>query len=79
MEFSYDYFVDCLIQGDQRIFAYQDKIIVVQSSKKFVQFIVERYGKRLIDLRCETPQLLLDNARIDGKTLQEIWDELKLE
>ena len=78
MEFSYDYFVKCILEGDEREFWYKDKIIIVSSSSKLNFIEVEYKGKIILKQKFDTPQELLDNAAIDGMMLKELWNELTL-
>ena len=78
MEFSWDYFVECLYLGDQRIFGYLDYIITVETGKNYYGFIVDKFGKRILQQKYKKLQSLLEEAKIDGKTLKELWDDLYL-
>ena len=78
MEFSYEHFVNCLVEGDYNQFWYKDSILVFQSTKKESNFYIERNGLIAFKQKYKTPQELLDNVRIDGKSLKEIWDDLKI-
>ena len=78
MEFSYEHFVKCLVLGDQRVFSYLNYIIVVETSKDYCGFIVEQFGKRILKQSYKDVHSLLEGARIDGKSLRELWDVLYL-
>ena len=78
MEFSYEHFVECLILGDQRIFSYLSYIIVVETSKDYCGFIVEQFGKRILKQSYKDVHSLLEGARIEGKTLRDLWNNLCL-
>lgn len=78
MKFSYEEFVECLIEGDQRIFSYKNMILIVENIVKESHFFVECKGLRIIKQSYASPELLLENAHVEGKSLQEIWDELIL-
>lgn len=78
MEFSYEHFVKCLVLGDQRVFSYLNYIIVVETSKDYCGFIVEQFGKRILKQCYKDVHSLLEGARIDGKSLRELWDNLYL-
>jgi len=43
-------------------------------------FVLHRHDNTGTEIYSEykTPSLLMDNVRIDGKTLQELWPELEL-
>lgn len=78
MGFSYKNFVDCLSEGDQRIFSYKNMILVIENIGKESHFIIECDGLRIVKQNYSSPIALLENARVDGKSLQEIWDDLTL-
>jgi len=78
MEFSYEHFVECLVLGDQRIFSYLNYIIVVETSKDYCGFIVEQLGKRILKQTYKDVHSLLERAKVDGKTLKELWNKLIL-
>lgn len=78
MEFSYEYFVDCMIDGDYREFWYHDKILIVSCTSKSSVFEIEHLGKIIRYCKFKTPQDLLENVRVDGKSLKDIWDDLSL-
>lgn len=86
-EFLWNEFYQSFIEGGYNEFKYKDKYInvgveikrIFHKTEKWV-FVVHRHDNTGPEIYSEykTPQLLLDNARIEGKLLQEIWDELIL-
>lgn len=78
MEFSYDYFVECLIYGDQREFRFQNNIIIIRSTPKESIYTIERHGEIIYQKKYKTYQELLNDVKIDGKSIQEVWDKLEL-
>ncbi|MCL2707365.1 MAG: hypothetical protein FWE97_04295 [Dehalococcoidia bacterium] len=67
-------------------FCYKDLFIQVWSEtngffKKVRQwfFVTHKHNNTGNEIYCvyKNPQLLLQNARIDGKSLEEIWNELQ--
>ena len=78
MEFSYEHFVKCLILGDQRTFSYLNYIFVVETSEDYCGFIVWQFKKIILRQRYKDVHSLLEGARIDGKSLRELWDKLIL-
>lgn len=77
MEFDYSYFIECLKEGDQREFWYGDQILIVRSDVNESVFSIEHLGKIVFKQKFKSPQELIDIIRINGKSLEDIWDELK--
>ena len=78
MEFSYDYFVKCLMDGDQREFKLGDIIIDICSKPDESIYTIEHHGEIVYQKKYRTPQELLNNEKIEGKSIQEIWGKLEL-
>ncbi len=78
MEFSYEHFIHCLSLGDHREFWYKDLILVITSEIGKATLYIEEKGIVIEEQRYGSPQELLDTVKIDGKSLQEIWDELSI-
>ncbi len=86
-EFSWEEFYKSFLEGCYNEFTYKGLYIDVgleikgtfRKTKKWV-FVVHHHNNTGTDIYAEykTPQLLLENARIEGKTLQELWNDLVL-
>jgi len=86
---SWERFCEEVISGEyQHQFTLEDKHIVIyaeerRSRKKIKQWVFglhkhDESGYYIYSIY-RTPQLLLENVRVDGKGLQEIWGDLKEE
>ena len=85
---SWQDFCNELIENDYIYeFKYNDKFIYIgaevkgffKKSKQWI-FAVHKHDKKGNEIFAvyKTPQLLLNNARVDGHSLNKIWDELSL-
>lgn len=89
-EISWEEFYEDFIVGGYYEFEYKTLCVcvIVETTKRFFHkkekewvFIVHDNsgsGKLMISAKYQTAQLLLENARVEGKSLREIWDELEL-
>ncbi len=83
--FTWDDFYKSFLEGDYNEFTFKGRYINVgldmkgtfRKIKRWV-FVVHRHDNTGAEIYSEykTPELLLENARVDGKTLQEIWNEI---
>lgn len=87
-KFAWDEFRINFTKGGYYEFKYKDKYFNVgvevkgtfRKTEKWI-FVVHKHDNTGAEIYSEykTPQLLLENARIDSKSIKEIWDELELE
>lgn len=77
--FSWEEFYELITKTTfLRTFSYNDVEYGLEVRKKQSCFYTEgTKEKKGFSEKYETPKDLLENARIDGKTLQELWNELK--
>lgn len=86
-EFLWDEFYKSFTEGGYNEFIYKDKYFNVgvetkgafRKTEKWI-FVVHKHDNFGAEIYSEykTPQLLIENARIDGKSLKDIWDEIEL-
>ena len=85
----WEQFFDGVLRGEFIYnFRYKDKFIFIGTEikgifakTKYWVFALHKHnntGNEIYSLY-KTPELLLDNVRIDGKTLQEIWNDVEFE
>lgn len=80
-ELTYEKFVDCLKRNFEFFFTYKKNTIDIshhcENGIKIYEFNINGYES---DAQCsifESVEALLKNARIEEKTLSEIWEELE--
>ena len=87
-EFLWEDFYKSLVEGGYNEFRYKEEFVNVGKEikgtfRKFTRwvFVVHKHDNTGAEIYSEfkTPQLLIENARVDGKSLKEIWDELILD
>lgn len=89
-EIPWEEFYEGFIDGGYYEFEYKNLNVNVgvETTKRFFHkeekewyFVVlddADSGRLIISAKYQTAQLLLENARVEGRSLREIWDELEL-
>ncbi|MDR3022368.1 MAG: hypothetical protein LBU60_06835 [Clostridiales bacterium] len=87
-KFTYDMFVAEVVKGDYfRYFQYDDKYVEVWAEEEYdcdlrkgIKWYFTLYrnddSRHQVYSIFNTAELFLENARIDGKTIKEIWNKL---
>ena len=80
-ELTYDKFVECLKSNFEFFFIYKDKTIDIayhiENDVKIYEFNINGNESDAQNFEFQSVEELLKNAKIEKKTLFEIWDELK--
>ena len=80
-QLTYEKFVDCLKRNFEFFFTYNNKTIDVAyhfiNDEKIYELNINGYESEALYFEFKSAEELLTNAKIEGKTLFEIWDELE--
>ena len=80
-ELTYKKFADCLKKDFEFFFSYRNKTIDIayhfESGEKIYEFNINGYEGDAHYAQFKSVEELLSNAKIEGKTLLEIWEELE--
>lgn len=78
-ELTYEKFVKTI--DNEYWFKYKDKTIDIafhhEQDKKIYELNINGYEKDAMRYEFNSPEELLENGRVDGKTLKDIWEDLE--